>query len=124
LVSHGRIEDLPGYAEGAWWVQDAAAALVTRVAGEVAGKRVADLCAAPGGKTAGLAAAGADVTAVDVSENRLKRLASNLDRLQLAARLQPADILEWEPAEKFDAVLLDAPCTATGTIRRHPDVAW
>jgi 16S rRNA (cytosine967-C5)-methyltransferase len=124
LAGTHRVSSLPGYDEGAWWVQDAAAALPGRLFGEVAGKRVADLCAAPGGKTAGLAAAGADVTAVDVSENRLKRLASNLDRLHLSARLQPADILEWESAEKFDAVLLDAPCTATGTIRRHPDVAW
>jgi 16S rRNA (cytosine967-C5)-methyltransferase len=124
LAGTHRVSELPGYEEGAWWVQDAAAALPVRLFGSLVGKRAADLCAAPGGKTAQLAAAGADVTAVDVSENRLKRLALNLGRLELTARLQPADILTWEPAEKFDAVLLDAPCTATGTIRRHPDIAW
>jgi 16S rRNA (cytosine967-C5)-methyltransferase len=122
LAAHGRIEDLPGYAEGAWWVQDAAAALVTRVAGDVAGRSVADLCAAPGGKTAGLAAAGAQVTAVDVSGARLVRLRENLARLSLAAEVVEADAATWSPARTFDAVLLDAPCTATGTIRRHPDI--
>ena len=122
LVSHGRIEDLPGYAEGAWWVQDAAAALVTRIAGDVAGKSVADLCAAPGGKTAGLAAAGAQVTAVDVAAARLDRLRANLARLQLAAEVVEADAATWSPGRTFDVVVLDAPCTATGTIRRHPDI--
>ena len=124
LVPSGPIEALPGYGEGAWWVQNAAAALPVRLLGEVAGKRVADLCAAPGGKTAGLALAGADVTAVDISAGRLQRLAGNLARLQLAADLVAADVLAWTPAERFDAVLLDAPCSATGTIRRHPDIPW
>jgi 16S rRNA (cytosine967-C5)-methyltransferase len=119
-----RVSALPFYAEGAWWVQDAAAALPARLLGDLAGQEVADLCAAPGGKTAQLAAAGARVTAVDQSESRLKRLAANLRRLRVAAELQPADILAWEPGRRFDAVLLDAPCSATGTIRRHPDVAW
>jgi len=122
LAAHGRIEDLPGYAEGAWWVQDAAAALVARVAGDVAGRTAADLCAAPGGKTAALAAAGARVTAVDVSAPRLGRLRANLDRLQLAAEVIEADAARWSPGRTFDVVVLDAPCTATGTIRRHPDI--
>jgi 16S rRNA (cytosine967-C5)-methyltransferase len=124
LANAGRVSDLPGYGEGAWWVQDAAAALPVRLLGEVAGKNVADLCAAPGGKTAELAAAGATVTAVDISASRLKRLAANLDRLGLTARLEPADLLTWAPDQEFEAVLLDAPCTATGTIRRHPDILW
>ena len=88
------------------------------------GKSIADLCAAPGGKTAELAAAGAKVTALDISSNRLKRLAENLSRLGLSARLIAADLLNWVTPDKFDAVLLDAPCSATGTIRRHPDIAW
>jgi 16S rRNA (cytosine967-C5)-methyltransferase len=123
LVAHGPVSLLPGYAEGAWWVQDAAAALPARLLGDVAGRRVADLCAAPGGKTAQLAAAGARVTAVDRSPGRLTRLRENLARLGLAADTVAADALEWE-AEPFDAVLLDAPCTSTGTIRRHPDIPW
>ena len=122
LEAGGRIEDLAGYAEGAWWVQDAAAALPARLLGAVAGLAVADLCAAPGGKTAELAAAGADVTAVELSGTRLARLRANLDRLQLAADLVEADAETWAPKRCFDAVLLDAPCTATGTIRRHPDI--
>ena len=122
LIAHGRIEDLPGYTEGAWWVQDAAAALVTRIAGDVAGKSVADLCAAPGGKTAGLAAAGAQVTAVDASAARLDRLHENLGRLRLTAEVIEADVATWSPGRTFDVVVLDAPCTATGTIRRHPDI--
>jgi 16S rRNA (cytosine967-C5)-methyltransferase len=119
-----RVSAMPGYDEGAWWVQDAAAALPARLLGEVAGKDVADLCAAPGGKTAELAAAGAAVTSVDLAESRLRRLGANLRRLRLRAQLVPADILGWEPGRTFDAVLLDAPCSATGTIRRHPDVQW
>ncbi|MGH6923721.1 MAG: RsmB/NOP family class I SAM-dependent RNA methyltransferase [Propylenella sp.] len=119
-----RVFELPGYEEGAWWVQDAAAALIAKLLGDVAGKRVADLCAAPGGKTAALAVADAQVTAVDISRNRLKRLAANLNRLKLEARLECADVLAWQPDAPFEAVLLDAPCTATGTIRRHPDIAW
>jgi 16S rRNA (cytosine967-C5)-methyltransferase len=122
LAAHGRIEDLAGYAEGAWWVQDAAAALVARLAGDVRGKTAADLCAAPGGKTAMLAAAGAKVTAVDVSAQRLERLRANLARLRLDAEVVEADATTWAPGRTFDVVLLDAPCTATGTIRRHPDI--
>lgn len=122
LAAGGRIEDLDGYADGAWWVQDAAAALPARLLGPIAGRSVADLCAAPGGKTAQLAAAGADVTAVDLAETRLARLRTNLGRLQLKATLVEADAATWAPGRTFDAVLLDAPCTATGTIRRHPDI--
>jgi len=123
LVAHGPVSLLPGYAEGVWWVQDAAAALPVRLLNEVAGRRVADLCAAPGGKTAQLAAAGARVTAVDRSHARLARLRENLTRLGLTAETVEADALEWQ-AEPFDAVLLDAPCSSTGTIRRHPDIPW
>ena len=118
----GSVEALPGYADGAWWVQDAAAALPARLLGAIGGRRVADLCAAPGGKTAELAAAGAAVTAVDQSPARLGRLRENLARLKLEADVVEADILRWEPGRTFDAVLLDAPCSATGTIRRHPDI--
>lgn len=124
LVPSGPISDLPGFADGGWWVQDAAAALPATLLGDVAGKRVADLCAAPGGKTARLAASGAAVTAVDVSAERLKRVSANLARLGLSAEIVKADILAWQPPEPFDAILLDAPCSATGTIRRHPDAAW
>ena len=120
----GAIESLPGYADGAWWVQDAAAALPARMLGDVAGKVAIDLCAAPGGKTAQLAAAGARVTAVDRSAQRLERVGANLARLQLAAELVAADAASWRPDRLADAVLLDAPCSATGTIRRHPDVLW
>ncbi len=123
VIAHGSVPALPGFAEGAWWVQDAAAALPVRLLGDVAGLRVADLCAAPGGKTAQLAAAGAKVTAVDRSPARLARLAENLKRLSLAAELVCADDAEWDAAP-FDAVLVDAPCSSTGTIRRHPDVPW
>ena len=122
-IVHGSITGLPGFAEGAWWVQDAAAALPVRLFGAVAGLRIADLCAAPGGKTAQLAAAGARVTAVDRSPARLARLQENLSRLSLAAELVCADVPEWT-AEPFDAVLIDAPCSSTGTIRRHPDIPW
>jgi len=122
-LAHGRISELPGYAEGAWWVQDAAASLPVRLFGDLANRQVADLCAAPGGKTAQLAVAGAAVTAVDRSMPRLARLRANLARLQLQAQIVAADVLEWEGGT-FDAVLLDAPCMATGTIRRHPDIAW
>ena len=122
LAAGGRIEDLAGFAEGAWWVQDAAAALPARLLGGVRAKAVVDLCAAPGGKTAQLAAAGADVTAIDLSAQRLERLKGNLARLQLKAEAVAADAAAWSPGRVFDAVLLDAPCTATGTIRRHPDI--
>jgi 16S rRNA (cytosine967-C5)-methyltransferase len=122
-VVHGPVTLLPGFAEGAWWVQDAAAALPARLLGDVRGLGVADLCAAPGGKTAQLAQAGARVTAVDRSAGRLPRLRENLGRLALEARTVTADVTEWE-SEPFDAVLLDAPCMSTGTIRRHPDIPW
>jgi 16S rRNA (cytosine967-C5)-methyltransferase len=122
-IVHGSITGLPGFGEGAWWVQDAAAALPVRLFGAVEGLRVADLCAAPGGKAAQLAAAGARVTAVDRSPARLARLQENLSRLSLAAELVCADVTEWT-AEPFDAVLIDAPCSSTGTIRRHPDIPW
>lgn len=124
LASAAPVRNLPGFAEGTWWVQDAASALPVRLLGDVAGRKVADLCAAPGGKTAQLAAMGANVTAVDISPDRLDRLGENLARLRLAAEIVAADILEWQPEDKFDAVLLDAPCSSTGTIRRHPDVMW
>jgi 16S rRNA (cytosine967-C5)-methyltransferase len=123
LVPSGPVEALPGYAEGEWWVQDAAAALPVKLLGPLAGKRVADLCAAPGGKTAQLALAGAQVAAVDISTQRLRRLRDNLSRLKFDAETVAADLLHWSPAELFDAVLLDAPCSSTGTIRRHPDIA-
>ena len=123
LSRAGGITELPGFAEGRWWVQDAAAALPMRLLGDVSGKCVVDLCAAPGGKTAQLAAAGARVTAVDRSEPRLARLRENLSRLGLSANTAHADAAAWRPNEPADAVLVDAPCSATGTIRRHPDVA-
>ena len=118
----GSIGALPGFDEGAWWVQDAAAAIPARLLGDVAGLRVADLCAAPGGKTMQLAAAGAEVLAVDRSARRLRRVSENLARLHLTAQVIDADAVKWRPEELVDAVLLDAPCSATGTIRRHPDV--
>jgi 16S rRNA (cytosine967-C5)-methyltransferase len=116
------VTDLPGYAEGAWWVQDLAASLPARLLGPGNGRRALDLCAAPGGKGLQLASAGWQVTAVDVSDKRLDRLRDNLRRTGLAAKIWIADALAWEPAEPFEAILLDAPCTATGTCRRHPDV--
>ena len=116
------VERLPGFAEGAWWVQDLAAQLPARLLGPGKGRRVLDLCAAPGGKTMQLAAAGWQVTALDLGARRLERMASNLARVGLSAEVVQADALVWEPDRKFDAVLLDAPCTATGTCRRHPDV--
>ena len=123
VIAHGSVTQLPGYAEGAWWVQDAAAALPARLLGDVNGATVADLCAAPGGKTAQLAAAGANVIAVDRSASRLDRLRGNLARLDLSAQIVAADVLEWR-TQPVDAVLLDAPCSSTGTIRRHPDIPW
>jgi 16S rRNA (cytosine967-C5)-methyltransferase len=122
-IVHGSAAHLPGYAQGAWWVQDAAAALPARLFGDLSGRTVADLCAAPGGKTAQLASAGASVVAVDRAARRLERLAQNLARLDLKAQIVEADVLQW-PGTLFDAVLLDAPCSSTGTIRRHPDIPW
>jgi 16S rRNA (cytosine967-C5)-methyltransferase len=123
----GSVTMLPGFSEGHWWVQDAAAALPARLFGDVAGKTIADLCAAPGGKTAQLAQSGARVTAIDRSPGRVKRLRDNLARLALEADTVVADAAEW-PNEiqtgGFDGVLVDAPCASTGTIRRHPDVGW
>ncbi|MDP1753693.1 MAG: transcription antitermination factor NusB [Reyranella sp.] len=120
----GHIAELPGFPEGAWWVQDAAATLPVRLLGDIAGKRVADLCDAPGGKTMQLCAAGAAVTAVDISARRMIRVGENLARAGLAAELITADASKWTAAEKFDGILLDAPCSGTGTLRRHPDIAW
>lgn len=117
-----RVTDLPGYAEGAFQVQDAAAALPAKLLAPRPGERIADLCAAPGGKTAQLAAAGAIVTAVEKDTTRLARLRENLARLRLSVDIVAADATAWRPGEPFDAVLLDAPCSATGTIRRHPDI--
>ncbi|WP_439580405.1 RsmB/NOP family class I SAM-dependent RNA methyltransferase [Elioraea sp.] len=121
-TTNTRVPDLAGFAEGAWWVQDAAAALPARLLAVRPGERVIDLCAAPGGKTAQLAAAGARVTAVERSPERAARLRENLTRLSLDAEVIEEDAATWRPAEPADAVLLDAPCTATGTIRRHPDI--
>jgi 16S rRNA (cytosine967-C5)-methyltransferase len=123
LESHGAITGLPGYEAGQWWVQDLAASLPARLIPAAAG-RVLDACAAPGGKTMQLAAAGHEVTALDRSESRLARLSDNLARTGLQASTIVADALEWQPSEPFDAVLLDAPCSATGTFRRHPEVLY
>jgi 16S rRNA (cytosine967-C5)-methyltransferase len=124
ILPKGRIDELPGFAEGAWWVQDVAASLPARLLGDVKGQRVADLCAAPGGKTAQLVLAGASVVAMDSSKTRLKLLAENLARLGLEAEPVLADAATWQPGTSFDAVLLDAPCSSTGTIRRHPDIPY
>jgi 16S rRNA (cytosine967-C5)-methyltransferase len=123
---HGSVTMLPGFSDGQWWVQDAAAALPARLFGDVAGKTIVDLCAAPGGKTAQLALAGANVIALDRSPARTGRLRDNLARLSLQAEAVVADACEWQGADEggYDGILLDAPCTSTGTIRRHPDVAW
>ncbi|UGY18629.1 methyltransferase domain-containing protein [Bradyrhizobium septentrionale] len=121
----GSVTMLPGFAEGHWWVQDAAAALPVRLFGDIKDKAIADLCAAPGGKTAQLALAGAHVTAIDRSPARVARLRDNLTRLALEAETVVADAAEWSAAAgSFDGILVDAPCSSTGTIRRHPDVAW
>jgi 16S rRNA (cytosine967-C5)-methyltransferase len=120
----GRIEHLPGFAEGQWWVQDIAASLPVRLLGDLKGRTVLDACAAPGGKTAQLCSLGAQVTAVDQSRDRLQRLRQNMQRLHFDPKVIEADLLAWQPQQPFDAVLLDAPCSATGTLRRNPDIAW
>ncbi len=124
LTEAGRIEELPGFREGRWWVQDFAASLPVLLLGDVAGQHAIELCAAPGGKTAQLAAAGARVTSVDISSERLSLVRENLARLHLSAELVAADARDWRPPNPAPFVLLDAPCTATGTIRRHPDLPW
>ena len=120
----GFIPDLPGFAEGEWWIQNAAAALPAQLFGDIAGKTVIDLCAAPGGKTAQLATLGAKVIAVDRSPERIRRLVENMERLQFTVETAVADGANFKPEELADAVLIDAPCTATGTIRHQPDVLW
>ena len=122
LPSHEAVTELPGFAEGAWWVQDLAASCPARLLGAGEGRTALDLCAAPGGKTMQLAAAGWQVTAVDQSKKRLERLSENLARTSLSAAVLQADLRQWEPDEPADAILLDAPCSATGIYRRHPDV--
>lgn len=120
----GDLTDLPGFAEGDWWVQDASAALPAKLFADVRGKRIIDLCAAPGGKTAQLAAAGANVIALDRSKGRLKRLTENMERLRLPVQIELGDAENFVPADPPEGVLLDAPCSSTGTLRRHPDVAY
>jgi 16S rRNA (cytosine967-C5)-methyltransferase len=124
LTNAGRVEDLPGFSTGEWWVQDFAASLPARLLGDVSGKTVIDLCAAPGGKCAQLAASGAQVIAVERDPSRMRRLRENLARLGLRAELIENDLRDYAPAERAPFVLLDAPCSATGTIRRHPDLPW
>jgi 16S rRNA (cytosine967-C5)-methyltransferase len=124
LRDPGQVTGLPGYAKGGWWVQDAAAAMAVPLLAPQPGEAVLDLCAAPGGKTMQMAEAGADVTALDISAPRMARVAENLARTGLAARLVVADALDWTPETRFDAILLDAPCSATGTIRRHPELPF
>lgn len=121
---NGSLTELEGYAEGVWWVQDVAASLPARLFGNIKGKRVGDLCAAPGGKTAELAVQGAQVTAIDLSENRLRRLRKNMERLGLQVETWAGNLKDYHSEKLFDAVLLDAPCSSTGTIRRHPDILW
>ena len=124
LAAGGQISALPGFAEGTFWVQDAAAALAVRMLGDVSGLSVLDLCAAPGGKTLQLADGGAEVTALDISGPRLVRLQENLARTGLRAKIVTADALQWAAPAPYDAILLDAPCSASGIVRRHPDVRW
>ena len=129
LVHHRRMpacdpRNLPGFEDGNWWVQDLAASLPVRLLGDLQGRRVLDVCAAPGGKTMQLSAAGADVTALDVSETRLKKVQSNLERTGLSAKLIREDARKFLPKDPFDLIVLDAPCSASGTIRRHPEWPW
>jgi 16S rRNA (cytosine967-C5)-methyltransferase len=122
VIAESRVEELPGFTEGGWWVQDAAATLPVALLGDVTGKRVIDLCAAPGGKTLQLAAGGAEVTSVELDPTRATRIRENLTRLQLRAEVVESDARDFGGTAPL--VLLDAPCTATGTIRRHPDLPW
>lgn len=124
LAEFGQVSRLPGYDSGDWWVQDAGATVAVKVLDPKPGMAVLDLCAAPGGKAMQLAAAGADVTALDISDDRLGRLRENLERTKLKAKVIAANLLKWDEKTQFDAVLLDAPCSATGTLRRHPDLAY
>lgn len=124
LQKAGQVSALAGFEEGAWWVQDFAASLPVKCFTGIEGKTVLDLCAAPGGKTLQLAAAGSDVTAMDISKHRLVRVHENLARTGMVAKVVTADVLTWKPGVEYDAILLDAPCTATGTIRRHPDLPY
>jgi 16S rRNA (cytosine967-C5)-methyltransferase len=124
LAQFGQVSALPGYDAGDWWAQDVAASMAVPLLAPMPGERVLDLCAAPGGKTLQLAAAGANVTAVDLSGPRMARVAENLARTGLQAECVVADALHWQPEGAFDAILLDAPCSATGTIRRHPDLPF
>ncbi|WP_112311323.1 RsmB/NOP family class I SAM-dependent RNA methyltransferase [Pseudogemmobacter bohemicus] len=124
LRDPGRISALPGYESGSWWVQDLAASIPAKLLQAQPGEKVLDLCAAPGGKTMQLAATGASVTALDISPARMRRVAENLARTGLEAQLITADALHWQPEGAFDAILLDAPCSASGTIRRHPDLPF
>lgn len=123
VANAGQVSSLPGYASGDWWVQDAAAAIPVKALGDVTGLKVLDLCAAPGGKAMQLAAGGAHVTAVDISDKRMQRVAENLSRVGLAAEVVVSDAFAFDQGG-FDAILLDAPCSATGTIRRHPDLPY
>ena len=124
LQDHSGVESLPGFDQGDWWVQDTAATLPVKLFPHLKGQRIADLCAAPGGKTAQMAAAGARVTAIDRSEKRLRLLQENMDRLSLDVSCLVEDAVRWRPREACDGVLIDAPCSATGTLRRHPDIQW
>ncbi len=124
LTEAGHINALPGYGEGDWWVQDFAASLSARLFGDVRGKTVIDLCAAPGGKTMQLAAMGANVIAVEREVSRLERMKTNFERVKLKAQLVQSDLRDYTPSEPAQFILLDAPCSATGTIRRHPELPW
>lgn len=124
LKRAGQITEMNGFLDGDWWVQDLAASIPARCFGDLSGKKVLDLCAAPGGKTMQLASMGATVTALDISSKRLERVKQNLERTKLKADCIAADALKWKPVERFDAILLDAPCSASGTIRRHPDLPF
>jgi 16S rRNA (cytosine967-C5)-methyltransferase len=124
LAGRPQVSELPGYHDGDFWVQDAAAAMPARILASHKGEHVLDLCAAPGGKALQLASAGAEVTALDLSPRRMERVAQNLARCRLAARTVVADARDWDTDARFDAILLDAPCSATGTIRRHPDLPF